>query len=252
MTRTLLLGASAALALSLGATAALAASESTTSEATAINETAANDPGRIESACLDRLDEAERSMNDAGQVVGGRELRTLRDAAMIFARADLEEACEEVVEGIEEYGEARAEAARTGSMSDEERAAYAERVQQAAPLSEARGGHRAGNLIGDEIVSLSGERIGDVDDVMIAAEGEARYVLVGTGGLFGIGEDYVPVEISRLRVIDEDTLALPVEAEVFEGAPRVEADDIEQQLESWGHDVETWWTEQVAQSASAQ
>lgn len=205
----------------------------------------AMDANRVAEACLAELDRA-----DEGRALSGSDLRTLYQAATIFARAGMEEACESVVEGIRDYGEQRAEAEE---MDDDERAAYVERVRSAEPLGEVGHRYRAGALIGDEVVDLEGERVGDVDDVIISADGKARYVLLGTGGFLGMGEEYVPVDMGRLRFVDEDTLALAVDAETFEDAPRVETDRIDEEINAWANDVETWWAEHIGpQKASAE
>ncbi|MEX2630304.1 MAG: PRC-barrel domain-containing protein [Tistlia sp.] len=256
-----LLSATTVIALSLGAAGAMAASDSAaTTNTTATGATAgsagtsagmagAGERAQVAEACMEELNEAERSMGEEGRVVPGRHLRTLHEAATIFAQAGMEDACESVVEGIREYGEQRAEA---GAMGDEERAEYRDRVQNAKPLSEVDSRYRVGSLIGDSVVGIDGETIGDVDDVMISSDGSARYVLIGTGGFLGIGEEYTPVDTSQLRVVDEDTLVLSIEAETFEQAPRVERDRIDTDLETWANDVEVWWAEHVTQKASAQ
>lgn len=202
----------------------------------------------VATACMEDLKEVEQQLNRQGQVVAGRQLRTLHQAATIFAEAGLGEACGAVVEGIGAYGE---QVAGTGDMSEEERAAYVAGLKDATPLAEVGSRYRAGSLIGDEIVGSGGDTIGDVDDVMISADGSARFVLIGTGGLFGIGEEYVPVETTRLRVVDADTLALDVDAEAFERAPRVETERVDQEIERWAGEVQAWWNENVAPPGAA-
>lgn len=225
-----------------------AATGSTTSGASVDAANGRSEGERVAEACMEELNEAERELDEDGRGVPGRELRTLHEAATIFAQAGMDDACDSVVEGIRDYGEQRAE----GEARDEEaQAAYAERMRNAKPLSETSSRYRAGSLIGDTVVGRTGETIGEVDDVMISADGKARHVLVGTGGFLGMGKDYVPIEMDRLSVVDDDTLALPVEAEVFEEAPRVERDGIDAGIESWSREVETWWREHVGPQKAA-
>jgi sporulation protein YlmC with PRC-barrel domain len=257
-----LLCATTLVALGLGAGAALGASETATTATTdagaagITSGTSAGTAGaqvggeEVAEACMEDLNQAERDLGEDARSVPGRQLRTLYEAATIFARAGMDEACESVVDGIREYGEERAE---REARSEEEQAAYAERMRNARPLSEANSRYRAGSLIGDTVVGRGGDTIGEVDDVMISADGKARYVLVGTGGFLGMGKDYVPIEMDRLSVVDEDTLALPVEAEILDEAPRVERDGIDEEMQSWAREVETWWGEHVGpQKASNQ
>lgn len=227
-----------------------AASEGATSEAVTGEAVTGEAMSRdVAEACMERLNEVEQELNRQGRVVAGRQLRALHQAATIFAEAGLAEACEGVVEGIRAYG---ARQAGADGMTEQERAAYVSRLQDATPLAEVGSRYRAGSLIGDEVVGMDGDVIGEVEDVMLSAEGSAGFVLIGTGGLFGIGEDYVPVETGRLRVVDRDTLALGVNADVFEQAPRIDTEQIDEEVERWAGQVQAWWREKVAPRGAAE
>lgn len=91
------------------------------------------------------------------------------------------------------------------------------------------------------------ERLGDVEDVILGAEGGINYVLVSRGGFLGMGGDLVPVRWQDLRITIEpnrDTLVLPVDETAFEQAPGVE-DAGQVYGRDWQQRVETFWDQRI-------
>ncbi len=65
----------------------------------------------------------------------------------------------------------------------------------------------ASSLIGKGVYGSAGddaERIGDVNDVVIAPNGSAEAVIIGVGGFLGIGEKDVAVDFSQVSWVDRD------------------------------------------------
>ena len=65
----------------------------------------------------------------------------------------------------------------------------------------------ASSLIGKGVygsASDDAERIGDVNDVVIAPNGSAEAVIIGVGGFLGIGEKDVAVDFSQVSWVDRD------------------------------------------------
>jgi len=65
----------------------------------------------------------------------------------------------------------------------------------------------AESLLGLAVVNAEGETIGEVDNVVIDAEGEVRHVIVGVGGFLGIGEKSVALPWNSLVVAADGTSA---------------------------------------------
>lgn len=57
---------------------------------------------------------------------------------------------------------------------------------------------RASRLIGSSIVNASNELIGDINDLLVGADGKVSSVVVGVGGFLGIGEKNVALPFSEL------------------------------------------------------
>lgn len=229
------LGVALALSSTVGAAGALAG------EVPARQDVTRQAPARQESMrCAADLARPGRppAWADAGSA---RELRALHQAAAIFARHGLEEACQAIAGGIREL-----QAASAGREQDEaSQARYRDRLSAAPALDALPVGRRAGELIGRRVVTPDGEALGDVDDVMLGPDGRTRYLLIGSGGFLGVGEQYTPVESRSLRVVDDDTLALPVDAKDFEAAPRVGLERIDTAAEQWSREVQAWWSRNV-------
>ena len=91
----------------------------------------------------------------------------------------------------------------------------------------------ASSLLGTNVISTTGEDVGEVDDMVLGADGSIEGVVVGVGGFLGLGERNVAVEFGTIQVQqDPDTGALAfvlnATEEELEAAPEFRTrDDIE-------------------------
>ena len=60
--------------------------------------------------------------------------------------------------------------------------------------------HRVSKIIGSEVRNKSGEKIGDIRDLMVDGSGTIRLAIVSTGGFLGVGD--------RLHAVPWDVLTL--------------------------------------------
>lgn len=83
----------------------------------------------------------------------------------------------------------------------------------------------ASNLIGSAVygsASQDAEKIGDINDIVITAEGQVASVIVGVGGFLGIGEKDVAVEYGTIEWVERDGerwLVANMTREQLEAAP---------------------------------
>jgi hypothetical protein len=81
----------------------------------------------------------------------------------------------------------------------------------------------AGTLIGTQIYNAEHQSLGEINDVLLAADGRLKAVVVGVGGFLGIGERDVAVPWPALQVsrdAEQDlVLRLEVSREQLEQAP---------------------------------
>ena len=68
-------------------------------------------------------------------------------------------------------------------------------------------GHLATQIIGESVYNGTGddaENIGDVNDIVVSADGKIEAVVVGVGGFLGIGEKNVAVDYTQLDWAERD------------------------------------------------
>ena len=98
------------------------------------------------------------------------------------------------------------------------------RSAPAAPVAKADG-YLATNIIGENVYNGTGddaENIGDVNDIVIGADGKIEAVVVGVGGFLGIGEKDVAVDFTQLDWAEKDGdrwLVAPMTKEQLEAQP---------------------------------
>jgi sporulation protein YlmC with PRC-barrel domain len=75
--------------------------------------------------------------------------------------------------------------------------------------------HRTSRIISSEVRTKTGERIGDIRDLVLDGSGRVRLAIVSTGGFLGVGDTLhaVPWEVMTLgpkddRILDIDKAAL--------------------------------------------
>jgi PRC-barrel domain protein len=65
-------------------------------------------------------------------------------------------------------------------------------------------GFLASNLIGSTVYSQDNQSIGDINDIILSAQGQPSQVIVGVGGFLGIGEKDVVLDMSKLQIAATD------------------------------------------------
>ena len=62
---------------------------------------------------------------------------------------------------------------------------------------------RASKLIGTRVNNAAGERIGEINEVVLTSDGKVAAVVIGVGGFLGIGEREVAVTFGALRLTQD-------------------------------------------------
>jgi sporulation protein YlmC with PRC-barrel domain len=94
------------------------------------------------------------------------------------------------------------------------------------------GGLSADEVIGMTVVDASGEDVGEVNDLLIAADNTVDRAIIDVGGFLGFGAKPVAIEIDRLTVAEGD-------GEVVLDATREELDA----MPAWQPSEDGWFTE---------
>jgi sporulation protein YlmC with PRC-barrel domain len=62
---------------------------------------------------------------------------------------------------------------------------------------------RASKLIGTAVNNVAGERIGEINEVVLGTDGKVAAVVIGVGGFLGLGEREVAVRFESLRLTQD-------------------------------------------------
>ena len=152
-----------------------------------------------------------------------RDIRELRDAAYILQHYGKDEVCEEVVASIQDMIENPDDAADQSASYDDWTAREMERIKNATPVTDTVGQLRAEQMIGADLRNMENEDLGEIEDVVLANEGGASYVVLSHGGFLGLGEKQVAVPFSELKVAgDLDVFYVEMTEEQIENAPSFE------------------------------
>jgi sporulation protein YlmC with PRC-barrel domain len=152
-----------------------------------------------------------------------RDVRQLRDAAYILQHYGKDDVCEEVVASIQDMIENPEDTAQQSGTYDDWTAGEMERIKNAKPVTEMVGQLRAEQMIGADVRNMENEDIGEIEDVVLAKEGGASYVVLSHGGFLGLGEKQVAVPFEQLKVAGEyDVYYVDMTEELIETAPSFE------------------------------
>ena len=77
-------------------------------------------------------------------------------------------------------------------------------------------------ILGHAVYNDSNERIGSIDDVIVASDKTVTYAIINAGGFLAVAKHDVAVPVSKLTLVD-DRLVLPgATKEVLKASPRFE------------------------------
>ena len=70
-------------------------------------------------------------------------------------------------------------------------------------------GYRASRLIGAEVKNEQGERIGEIEDMVVSPDGKVTMAIVEVGGFLGIGDRRVAIPMQQFSSLAADSVVLP-------------------------------------------
>lgn len=157
----------------------------------------------------------------------GYEVRTLVAAATILARNGQQKPCEDVLATIHGTYNQYVADMHSGKVPMADGPGWRkQQIAAAQPVTSQNTAFRSDQLLGTDVRDLQNEALGSVDDIVLSSQtGKIAYLVISRGGIFGIGEDYVPVPWQNFKVTpNANLLVLDATKATMDGAPQVKSD----------------------------
>jgi len=185
----------------------------------------------------------------------GYEIRTLISTANILARHGEQQPCEDVLATARNiYTLYVADLRGGGAPRVGEPRWQQQEIATAQPVTNNSNSFRSDQLVGTDVRTPQNEALGTVDDLVISPEtGKIAYLVIARGGIFGIGEKYVPVPWDDFKVTPKaNLLVLNATRATMDAAPQVSHDQsmTTEQFKLEGSKVDTYWTTHISEKSS--
>ena len=77
-------------------------------------------------------------------------------------------------------------------------------------------------ILGKDVYNEAGEKVGDINDLIVAPSRAISYAIVGVGGFLGVGEHNVAVPVSKLKQQMGKIVLSGATKEALKAAPKFE------------------------------
>ncbi|MGZ3238248.1 MAG: PRC-barrel domain-containing protein [Burkholderiaceae bacterium] len=78
------------------------------------------------------------------------------------------------------------------------------------------------NLIGKAVINEQNQKVGKIDDIIIAPDNAASYAVVGAGGFLGVGKHDVVIPFNQFKIQGNDFLLPGATKDQLKALPKFE------------------------------
>ena len=191
---------------------------------------------------VDPVDHASGYMN----VRPGYEIRVLMTSANILAQNGQQQPCEDVLAIIRPiYKTYAANLSDHGIRARDDPAWQRQQIDAAVPVAGQTAAFRSDELLDTDVRNASDESLGSVHDIVLDPQsGKIAYLVVARGGVFGIGEAFVPVPWHDFKTTKNVNLfVLDASNATMAAAPKVSRDAFSKRgaFDQQSQKVDAYW-----------
>lgn len=180
------------------------------------------------------------------------DMQTLLRAGYIMAINDHPDGCQAVAATARQIGEDYKKSLANGEMTDKQlrdwRSNY---LASAVSVETLKQPLTVDEITDADVRNTRDKDLGSVDDVVFGGNGKVRYVVVGTGGFLGIGDEEIAVPWKDLKVTPSpyrDTLVLDVSEQAFDNAPSLQRANRAELADGEHQEIDAYWDEHLKTS----
>jgi sporulation protein YlmC with PRC-barrel domain len=154
----------------------------------------------------------------------GYEIRTLLASANILAHSGQQQACEDVLTSLRVVYKSYTAELHTNGMRQADEPGWAQRqITAALPVTRDGAAYRSDQLLDTDVRNARDQTLGSVHDIIMDPKtGKIAYLIIARGGIFGIGESFVPVPWADFKAPPNvGMLVLDATKASMEAGPRV-------------------------------
>jgi sporulation protein YlmC with PRC-barrel domain len=176
----------------------------------------------------------------------GYEIRILVASANILARHGQQQPCEDVLATTRDAYKLYLADMHSGRVPMVNMPNWRQRqVAAAQPVTGKDTSFRSDELLGTDVRNSHDEALGSVDDLVMSPKtGKIAYLVISRGGIFGIGEKYVPVPWEDFKVTPNvNLLVLDTTKGAMDAAPQVSHDQFSTpgQFDQESQKMDAYW-----------